>query len=176
MGLIFLTGMPGVGKSAVAAELARQLNWTLLDLDSEIARRAEKSIPAIFSEEGEPFFRELETAALSEALHESGAVIALGAGALERTENLESVQKNGVLVYLAAELDLLVERNAGGGGRPLLAGTRGKTELRNKLTVLHARREAAYSTASVIIHVTREQSPAEMASLILAKLRRSERI
>ncbi len=176
MGLIFLSGMPGVGKSTVGAELARQLGWTFLDLDTEIERRAGKSIPTIFADHGEPFFRELETAMLSELLHESGAVIALGAGALERADNVENVSQNGVLVYLSADLDLLVERNQGADGRPLLAGIKGETELRNRLAELLARREAAYEQASVIINVTREQSPEEIASLILAKLRRSERV
>lgn len=176
MGLIFVTGMPGVGKSTVGVELARQLGWTFLDLDAEIERRAGKSIPGIFAKHGEPFFRELEAAALSETLHESGAVIALGAGALERADNLEIVGQNGVLVYLSADLDLLVERNQSAGGRPLLAGVQGEEDLRKRLAEFLARREAAYETASVIIQVTREQSPEEISSLILAKLRRSERV
>ena len=176
MGLIFLTGMPGAGKSAVGEQLAGLLDWTFLDLDAEIVVRVGETIPEIFSRNGEPHFRDLEAAALKDALTTSGTVIALGAGALERDESLAQVTTNGTLIYLRAEIALLLERNLKVKSRPLLSAARSESDMRNQLEQLLRRREHGYLSASVIVDVDPSQTPAMIASHILARLRRSERV
>ena len=57
---IFLVGMMGAGKSTIGKVLAQKLNYSFLDTDSLIEAAAGKSIPAIFAEDGEPKFRDLE--------------------------------------------------------------------------------------------------------------------
>ena len=63
---IFLIGMPGSGKSTVSRELSGRVNMEFVDLDKYIEQKLNKSIPQIFSESGESYFRDQETAALQE--------------------------------------------------------------------------------------------------------------
>jgi Shikimate kinase len=58
---IFLIGYRGTGKSTVARHLAERLGYDSVDADAEIERRAGKSIAAIFAEDGEAIFRDLES-------------------------------------------------------------------------------------------------------------------
>ena len=59
-GNLFLIGFMGSGKSTIAAELSRMLHRPVLEMDEEIEKREGMSIPAIFSEHGEAYFRQLE--------------------------------------------------------------------------------------------------------------------
>jgi len=47
--------------------VAGSLGWEAVDTDDEVVRLAGKSIPDIFSQDGEPHFRKLERQALMEA-------------------------------------------------------------------------------------------------------------
>ena len=97
---IVLIGMPGCGKSSIAAELARLTKRKLIDTDALVTARAGKSILAIFTEDGEEAFRLLETEVLREVCKESGAVIATGGGVVTRPENERIIRQNAVVVFL----------------------------------------------------------------------------
>ena len=58
---LFLIGFMGAGKSAVAAGLHRISGYEIVEMDKEIELSQGKRIPDIFREDGEPFFRQLET-------------------------------------------------------------------------------------------------------------------
>ncbi|MBQ4093516.1 MAG: shikimate kinase, partial [Oscillospiraceae bacterium] len=111
---ILLVGMPGSGKSTVAAALAKRLGRELLDSDSEVVRLAGKPIPAIFAEDGEEAFRALETEALCTLGKRSGCVIATGGGAVLRQENYPPLHQNGVIFHILRDVSLLPTE-----GRPL---------------------------------------------------------
>ena len=66
--IIALTGFMGCGKSSVGRELSTLLGLPVVDLDQDIVRRAGRSIADIFAEDGESFFRDLETDSLKEVL------------------------------------------------------------------------------------------------------------
>jgi len=121
---IVLTGFMGSGKTTVGALLAKQLGWQFLDLDQEIERREGRSVPQIFAENGEQYFRRLETAALASVLGQRRVIIALGGGVPEELGNrllLEQTPRT-VVVYLAAEFSTLIERcRKQGIERPVLA-------------------------------------------------------
>ena len=85
---VVLIGMPGSGKSTVGAALARRLERPFVDADEEIVRRAGRSIPEIFAEDGEERFRTLETEVLSDLGKRSGIVLATGGGAVLFERNL----------------------------------------------------------------------------------------
>ena len=111
---IVLVGMPGCGKTTVGRELARLSGKPFVDLDEEIVRRAGKSIPDIFREEGEAAFRELEAQVLADVCARSGQVIATGGGAVLRAENRAAMRRTGWVYFLCRNLEELPT-----DGRPL---------------------------------------------------------
>ena len=139
---IFIYGPPGSGKSTVGKILADRLEIPFLDLDVEIERMAGQTIPQIMSEQGEPIFRDLETAALEKAVSGAASVIALGGGALLRDCNRACAESAGEVVLLEADLPTLLERlKSESGQRPLLAG-----DMEEKLRSLLACRKAHYES------------------------------
>lgn len=111
---IVLTGMSGAGKSAIGRRVARLLDRPFVDTDSEIERAAGMSIPQIFSEYGEAYFRRLECEAVERACLKQGAVISTGGGAILDEKNVFFMRCNGDV--------FLIERNTDEleiSGRPL---------------------------------------------------------
>ena len=111
---IILIGMPSSGKSSVGRLLSERLGKPFIDLDAMIEARFQKSIPQIFSEEGEAGFRAKEAVCAEEAGKERGTVIACGGGTVLREENVRALKQNGCMVLLERELSLLSTE-----GRPL---------------------------------------------------------
>ena len=97
---IILIGMPGVGKSSIGRRLADKTDKEFYDMDQMIEIRDGRSIPEIFKEEGEEYFRDLETAVAMELGQMTGAVISTGGGIVNREENYYSLAENGRLVFL----------------------------------------------------------------------------
>jgi shikimate kinase len=75
-GNIVLIGFMGTGKSTIGRELSKMLSYPLIDTDHAIAKKAGKSIPKIFAEDGEEAFRKMETDLLEELLEKEGNIIA----------------------------------------------------------------------------------------------------
>ena len=111
---IILIGMPGSGKSSVAAFLGEKLSRKVVDSDAEIVRRAGKSIPEIFAQSGEEVFRQLESEVIRDLGKESGLIIATGGGVVTRKENYAPLHQNGTIFHLRRDLNLLPT-----DGRPL---------------------------------------------------------
>jgi len=120
---IVLTGFMGSGKTTTGGLLAQRLNWRFLDLDREIERRDGRTVATIFAEDGEAYFRRLETASLAALLGERNIVLALGGGAPDELGNrllLEQTPRTAI-VYLAAPLAVMVDRcHRDATPRPLL--------------------------------------------------------
>ena len=135
---IILVGMPGCGKSTIGKLLAEKCGKTFVDADAEIIRLAGKSIPEIFSEDGEETFRQWETKALESIGKQSGLVIATGGGCTTRERNYPLLHQNGVIVWLKRDLDSLPTE-----GRPL--------SLSNRLQDLYAARAPLYDTFADIV-------------------------
>ena len=160
---LFLYGPPGTGKSTIGKILARNLKLPFIDLDRVIETKAGVSISKIMEQQGEPAFRDLESAALKEAVGHAFSVtnagglqtrptesaIALGGGALLRDENRAFAESNGNIILLMAELPTLLERLRNDSGkRPLLTG-----DLKAKLSSLLAKRAEHYNSFPMRIHV-----------------------
>ncbi len=154
---IFLYGPSGAGKSTAAKILAEALALPLVDVDAVIEQMAGDSIAALIRTRGEPFFRDLETAAVESAVSGPEAVVALGGGALLREENRALVEANGQVVLLEADVSTLTARLARDPTeRPLLAG-----DLEAKLSALLAQRQEHY--ASFSLRVDASQPPERVA-------------
>lgn len=111
---IVLIGMPGSGKSAVAAALAEKTGKRVVDADAAIVEKAGMSIPAIFSLHGEAGFRDIETEVLESLGKQSGIILATGGGCVTRAENYPLLHQNGTIFCLERDLTKLPT-----DGRPL---------------------------------------------------------
>lgn len=116
-----LIGPMAVGKSSVGRELARRLEEPFADLDALIVERDGRSIPEIFSQDGEAAFRDLEAAVLAEALASRTGVLALGGGAPLRQESAQRLRGRPV-VLLEIDEEAVADRVRRSRGRPLLEG------------------------------------------------------
>ena len=107
---VFLVGYRGSGKSTVGPLLAGRLGWSFVDADALLESRAGKSISRIFAENGEPFFRDLESTLLNELATTPQLVIATGGGVVLHPHNREILQQRGLCVWLQAPAELVWER------------------------------------------------------------------
>ena len=111
---IVLIGMPGSGKSTVGKLLSSQLGKEFADADSAIIEKAGISIPEIFEQRGEEWFRAIESEVLAELGKRSGLVIATGGGCVTREENYPLLHQNGAIFCLDRDISCLPT-----DGRPL---------------------------------------------------------
>lgn len=118
---VFLCGMMGSGKSTVGKRLATELNVPFCDLDEMIEESAGKSIPEIFSEDGEEHFRTLERSLLIKESQYFKGVMSLGGGALQSQPLTDHLKIYGWLVFLDVPLSVLLERISGDKNRPMLS-------------------------------------------------------
>lgn len=145
---IILTGFSFTGKSAVGREVACYLGWDFADSDDEIVKLAGKDIAAIFAEDGEVRFRELERQVLAHLCEGESQVIATGGGAVVDARNRELFAQCGVVVCLEAGPETIHQRlqaaqEAYHMVRPLLAIDNPLEHIRG----LKASRQQFYDTA-----------------------------
>ena len=155
---IVLIGMPASGKTTVGKLLAATLGRTFVDTDDLITAKAGKSIPDIFSQEGEAAFRALERDVIREAGAFTGAVIATGGGAVLREENVTALKQNGKVFFL----DRAPEKLSPGTGRPLFADP-------GQAFQLYAQREPLYRAAADVTvdnNGTAEEAMRQVASKV----------
>lgn len=154
--LAYLTGFMTSGKSSIGPALANTLGWDFYDLDIEISSRMGKSVPEIFEEYGENYFRNLEKEVLKAlSASDNSAVIALGGGTIASDENLKLIKNTGTLIYLKASVETLYNRLKSKFDRPLFKGLTEaeapKEEYIKKITELLDKRSFYYEQADLII-------------------------
>ena len=150
---ISLTGFMGCGKSSVGRRLSELLSCSFVDLDSVIEEREGRTIPEIFTSDGETAFRQMEKKALEHFLvmqETRQCVLALGGGTVMTPECAEIVQKNTLCIYLRASVDTLVSNLSDESeGRPML---KSDSSLRERIEELMNLRSAVYEkTAHIIV-------------------------
>jgi len=118
---IVLIGFMGTGKTAVGRVLAEKLGKKFVELDDIISKRAMKSIKRIFAEDGEVAFRELEINLAKEVSEKENQVIACGGGIVLNKINIDRLRENGIVVYLTASPEAILNRVSEGNERPLLS-------------------------------------------------------
>ena len=112
---IVLIGMPGSGKTSIGKKAARILGMDFVDIDAEVVKKAGKTIPQIFEEDGEAAFRVIETEVAVENAKRNHTVISCGGGIVKNEINMQALCLNGFVFYI----DRRVEKLASGGNRPL---------------------------------------------------------
>ncbi|MCB2061583.1 MAG: shikimate kinase [Novosphingobium sp.] len=152
---VVLVGMMGVGKSSVGKRLAAVLHCPFVDADDEIEKSAQMTIPEIFENFGEDYFRDGERRVIARLLDQDDGrkVIATGGGAFCNAETRALILEKAIAVWLDSDIDTLVERTSRKNDRPLLK----QGDPREILTRLREERRPAYSQAP--IHVLSGQGP-----------------
>jgi shikimate kinase len=169
VGNLYLIGMMGSGKTTLGRLLAQALECPFLDTDEMVELREGRTIEEIFREEGEAYFRELETMCLLEVSRGQGAVIALGGGAILREENRRLIRTTGRSIYLKVKPETILARLPEHPARPLVTAV----EAHERLALLRrllAVREPYYLQADLVVE--NEGPPEATLSVILRELRR----
>ncbi len=117
---IFLTGFMGTGKSTIGKLLADILNYRFFDSDALIEEKTGLSIPDIFKQFDEPYFRNLEKSVLNELARLDRCVISTGGGIVLDPENMQLMHTSGVVVCLKARPEEILKRVLKADNRPLL--------------------------------------------------------
>ena len=171
----------GCGKSSVGRRLSQLLCCPFMDLDQVIEEREDRSIPEIFSRDGEPEFRRIELEALKHVVGEHPSlVLALGGGAVMTKECAEIVHSDTLCIYLKASVETLMEHLSGQtDSRPLLnthdchsdrAKRVEESALRDRITELMALRSDTYEKTAHIVIDTDGKSIEAVASEIISIL------
>jgi shikimate kinase len=165
---IFLCGMMGAGKSTAGKVLAEKLELPFFDLDQLIVDHEEKSIPEIFEDNGEEYFRSVEKQLLIEQTDGLKGVMALGGGTLQSQLVVDHVKLNGWLIYLNPSESEILKRLQRTAGRPMISDT-DSSALTQRIHNLLEERMPFYSQAHITIE-TDTLSPRKIADLIIKKL------
>ncbi|MEL6298068.1 MAG: shikimate kinase [Pseudomonadota bacterium] len=144
---IVMVGLMGCGKTTVGRRLAQSLRLPFVDADTEIERAARMTIPEIFAEHGEAYFRAGERRVIARLLGERRQVLATGGGAFMDPDTRTAIARAGVSIWLRASLDVLMERVMRRDDRPLLK----TADPRAKMQALMDERYPIYAEADLVI-------------------------
>jgi shikimate dehydrogenase len=165
---IILIGMRGSGKNTAGRILARKLAREFIEMDELIAQKAGLSIPDIVEKHGWEKFRDIEEEITGELARRDNMVNAAGGGVVTREKNIAELKKNGILVWLTASLDSLLERIGEDKERPLLVG---RTR-REDMEITLKEREPLYRKATDLVIDTENKTAEEAAEDIIKALRK----
>lgn len=152
---IFLIGFMGSGKTTIGKKLSNKLQFSFEDLDNLIEEEMKMSVYEIFSDMGEPFFRNKEKEMILKITENDNQVISVGGGAPCFFNNLEIMNKNGITIYLKMTSEDLLQRllklpAAARANRPLLAN-KSKEELYEYISNTLQKREEFYNRAKIVV-------------------------
>lgn len=164
---IFLIGFMGTGKSVVSKDLGKLMHLKVLDIDALIVETSGQSIPQIFEQKGELYFRQLETKVLQEVSELESSIISCGGGLPLKIENQEIMKKVGKVVLLTASAENIYKRVKEDNQRPLLKDNMNEKYIED----LMAKRRAAYETAANLIVETDNKNIVEICEEILLRLK-----
>jgi shikimate kinase len=167
---IVLIGYRCSGKTAVGSLLAHELGMDFVDTDVLIEEDAGESIEKIISTKSWNHFRKLERDVVKRTLKKDHQIIATGGGVVVNQENVKALKKDGWVVWLDAEPNVLKERmnkeQQSGTIRPSLTGVDPLVEIEE---VMNARRPMYQEAGDFVVDTTRLSEP-EAAALIMKNL------
>lgn len=165
---LVMVGLMGCGKSSIGRRLAAALGLPFVDADDEIERAALKSIPEIFADHGEAYFREGERKVIKRLLGNGPQVLATGGGSFMNEETRAAIVADGISIWLRADLDVLMRRVAKRDNRPLLKANDPVGVMRN----LMEERYPVYAEADITVEsrdTTHEVIVGEIVAALLAR-------
>lgn len=115
---VVIIGMPGSGKTTIGKILGRELDLKFYDMDEYIQERTSKSILELF-ENGENYFRNIETDMCRELSKEKNVLISTGGGVVKKKENIDVLKKDALIIFLDRPVEKILE-DVDVSKRPLL--------------------------------------------------------
>ena len=164
---IILIGMMGSGKTSVGRAVSRTANLSFIDTDTIIENRLHMTIPQIFTQYGETYFRSLEADAARQAAAHTNTVIATGGGIVTDPQNMVHLKASGFVIYLQCDPKQLYKRTAKNLNRPLLNA---ETERLKKLEDLLSQRKHLYMQYSDFTLDVDEATVDELSEMILTRV------
>lgn len=149
--LIYLIGYMGSGKTTAGKVLAEKLDYTFLDLDKHIENKYKINIPDLFAKYDEGAFRKLERETLHETFKLKNTVVSTGGGTPCFYKNIESINKNGLSIYLQMNPKSLYERLARSKKKRPLLVEKYPDEILDHITNHLETREKFYNQAKMIV-------------------------
>lgn len=141
---IFLVGFMGAGKTHTARYLSSAFKLPFYDTDRTITEKAGKSIPQIFNDENEAYFRNLEKETIT-GWNRSG-IIATGGGCVQNIEIRDFLKKDDHLtIWLNPSWETIWQRISN-SNRPLVKKL-GEAELK----ILYHKREPFYREVADLV-------------------------
>jgi shikimate kinase len=165
-GSLFFIGFMGAGKSSVSSALGKMLEREVVEMDECISRREGMSIPEIFAQKGEPYFRQCETTLLRDCAQWEPMVVSCGGGVPMREENVAAMRASGTVILLTARPEVILARVRDDHNRPLLEGHKDVPYISN----LMEQRRPKYEAAADITVDTSDLSVQEICNEILRQV------
>ena len=119
MTTVFLCGFMGCGKTTIGKALSSKLSIPFYDLDDYIVTKENRTIPVIFEQDGEAYFRKVEADSIGE-ISKDGGVIATGGGAMLNTKTAEFARNCGKVLFLDVDFETCYSRIKDDKNRPLV--------------------------------------------------------
>jgi len=158
---VFLLGFMGAGKTTAGKLLAEETGWPFFDIDELIEEKENKKIAEIFEEEGEQYFRDIETELLRELSgRRPPLIISCGGGVPVRSTNRKIMEEQGIPVYLHVTPKKARKRIGNDPNRPLFSG---KNEGFERVKKLWKTRQKVYNK---IPHRIESDDPGEKVQKI----------
>ncbi len=158
---IYLCGFMGCGKSTVGVLLAKKTGNIFSDTDELIVKNQKMTIPEIFSQKGEPYFRKIEAETVKSVCGKN-LIVACGGGAMLNSETADTVKENnGIIVYLNVPFEKCYDRISGDTNRPIVM-----KNTREQLEEIYNNRHELYKKNSTVM-VEAIGSPNEIAETII---------
>ena len=161
---VVLVGVPGSGKTTVGRILAERLGVGFRDTDQDVEESEGRSVPDIFVEDGEPYFRSLERAAVATALAEHDGVLALGGGAV-LDEGTRALLVEQPTVWLQVGASAGAHRVGLDVPRPVLLGN-----VRSRMVALLNERSPLYDAVARLRVDTETRTPDDVVDAIVEGL------
>jgi shikimate kinase len=161
---VYFIGFMGAGKTSVSQYLAKTLGLASIDADEYLELLEDRIIADIFAEDGEDYFRNMETIYLKELSKRSPRLIGCGGGVVKRPENIDIMKEHGYTVYLGVTAEEAAARIPNTDSRPLFK------DLDNARRSVAEREPLYEAAADVYVNTTRREVPeiaAEVRDILL---------
>ena len=159
---IVLVGFMGAGKSVTSVILAEQMGMQRVSTDDRIVEREGRSINDIFAQNGEAYFRDVESEITRTLSQEAGLVIDSGGGIVLRNGNMDALKKNGMIFYLKTSPEVIYDRVKSETHRPLLKTPDPLAVIRNLLD----QRASCYAQADYVIETDGKTAEAVAGEIV----------